>query len=180
MLSYKIELMKHTLIIAGALLFTAGLPKVRGQSVAPSTLNSTGGTGPISGNIYDWSVGEMTMVSTFTGSTVIVTQGLLQADPASLDIVNTDLAKKLQVFPNPANSFVNIRFTSPINGRLSYKLMDLNGRIILDQSAEVKQNTTAEQVNVSDLAAATYMLEISFDSGNGKQETTSYKIQKLK
>jgi hypothetical protein len=171
--------MKRTIIIAGALISLIGLPEVRGQSIAPSTLNATGGTGTISGNIYDWSVSEMTMISTFSGSSVVVTQGILQPDVLPSGVASKNLAQQLQVFPNPASSFLNIRFTSAVEGKLSCQLMDLSGKVLMNRDVTVSHNVTSEQLNIASLAAATYMLEVTFETGDG-QQTTSYKIEKLK
>jgi hypothetical protein len=155
---------------------------IRAQSVAPGTLNSAGNTKTIGGNEFDWSVGEMTMVSTFTTPGIIVTQGVLQPDDYLPEgIQKTDgLVKQLQVFPNPATSVVNIKYSSSGNGSLSYRLMDMNSKIITTKTTNVAQGTTLEKVNVADLACATYMLEVTVNAGNGSQETMSYKIQKLK
>jgi Secretion system C-terminal sorting domain len=172
--------MKRTVLFTGALLSLVGVPHVRAQSIGPATLNATGGTAPLAGNIYDWSVGEMTMVSTFTGSSVIVTQGLLQPELLTSGISGAHLAQHLEVFPTPANSWVNVRLTSDVPGKLSYRLFDMTGKLIKTQSADARQGVTSEQLDISTLAVATYMLEVSFWSANEKQETTSYKIEKLK
>ena len=152
------------------------------QSIAPSTLNSAGNSAPIGSNVFDWSVGEMTMVSTFTTPGIIVTQGLLQ--PAHIATESVDnhspFTKLLQVFPNPASSVVNIQYASPGQGTLSFRLLDLAGKVINNQTVNVTAGTTLQSVNVADLACATYILEVTADNGNTPKESTSYKIQKLK
>ena len=157
-----------------------GLPVARGQSVGPATVNAIGGTGTISGNFYDWSIGEMTMVATFTGTDLIITQGVLQNDLSHEGVANTTLANHLLVFPNPSSSIVNVKYASAANGTLGYRLMDMAGKIIINHSARVTQGITVEQLNISQLAAAAYMLEITFDADNTAREMTSYKIEKLK
>ena len=152
------------------------------QSVGPTTLNSVGNSAPIGSNVFDWSVGEMTMVSTFTTSGIIVTQGVLQ--PAHIAAEGVDnqssLTKLLQVFPNPASSVVNIQYASPGQGTLSFRLIDLAGKVITNQTLPVTGGTNLATVNVTDLACATYMLEVTVNNGNASPESTSYKIQKLK
>jgi hypothetical protein len=54
------------------------------------------------------------------------------------------------------------------------------GRVINHRSMDVNQGLTTEQLNISELAAATYLLELSFTSTTGAQESTSFKIEKLK
>src|SRR5437016_6012346 len=90
------------------LLVLAGAIHIRAQSIAPGTLNAAGGGGTVAGNKFDWSVGEMTMVSTFTGSGVIVTQGVLQPyHYVPTAVSDPHFADELQVFPNPATSAIN-------------------------------------------------------------------------
>ena len=154
---------------------------LRAQSVAPFTLNSAGNTAPIGSNEFDWSVGEMTMVSTFTASNIIVTQGLLQpAHIAAENVVRTPPLAGLKVFPNPATSLVNIEYASAGEGTLSYKLLDLNGKVINTQTVSFNTGTTLEKINVAELACSTYMLEVTVNTGNESSQSTSYKIQKLK
>jgi len=174
--------MKRIFIFFGICGSMIGLPDARGQStIAPSIINATGGTGTTLGYVCEWSVGEMTMVSTFTGLSVIVTQGVLQDDSlASTGVRNTGLAEQMQVFPNPASTVVNLRFTAVAPGLLGYRLMDITGQVITNASTAVKQGVTIEQVDISGLAAATYLLQVTFKPDGNLEQMTTYKIDKLK
>ena len=157
-----------------------GLPNARGQSIKPSTFNAAGGSGTIGSTKFDWSIGEMTMVSTFTGSSVIITQGVLQNDKFPTGVQTPSIGDHVQVFPNPANTLVKLQYTSAIQGDLSYRLMDMAGRIVINHNAKVPQGVTLEQLDISELAAATYLLEVSFKANGATEEMTSFKIEKLK
>jgi hypothetical protein len=166
----------------GVFVSLIGSPLARGQSIWPSTLNATGGTTYIAGNEYEWSVGEMALVNTFTTSSIIVTQGILQTrtGPGITEVPSpTNLGDFLQVFPNPASGIINIQYTSNNEGTLSLRLMDMAGKLITEQKAEVKQGSCNQKLDISPLAVATYLLEVYMAPTNGKVETTSYKIQKL-
>ncbi len=155
----------------------AAITGANAQSVGPATLNATGGSKTIGTQEFEWSVGEMTMVSTFAGSNVIVTQGVLQPSAAMAGVANLPgLTDQLQVFPNPASSVVNFRYTSAMEGALSYRLIDMTGKVISSQTMKVKQGTNEQQVDLTSLACATYFLEITAQGS----ETISYKIQKIK
>ena len=150
------------------------------QTMTPGTLNATGGTGTIGSTEFDWSIGEMTLVSTFTTSGVIVTQGVLQPSDAMEGIpVNNALKDQLKVFPNPASTEVNIQYTAQTQGTLAYRLLDMNGKVFDKQTIQVTQGANAGQVNVKELACAAYMLEVTLTAGEST-ERTSYKIQKIK
>jgi hypothetical protein len=173
--------MKRSFILASIFVSFIGLFHASAQSITPSILNAAGGTSSIGSVIIDYSIGEMALVNTYSVDTLVVTQGLLQNDisiPAS--VPNTALAQHLKVYPNPASSVVNIQYTSAGDGTLSYRLMDMAGKEISKSSTEVSAGTTKQQINVSGLAVASYMLEVTCNTGDNNQQTTSYKIQKLK
>jgi len=171
--------MKRTILLIPLALAVS--VNIRAQSIGPATLNVTGGTTVIGSNEYDWSVGEMTMISTFTATGIIVTQGVLQPAESASGVANVSLlSKQLQVFPNPATSVVNVQYSSQVQGTLTYRLMDVAGKVIAERAMTVSPGTTTEQVNVSELACATYMLEVTVNAGNATPESISYKIQKLK
>ena len=169
---------KEILIIPVLLLatFTAGA-----QSIGPSTLNASGGTAVIASNEYDWSIGEMTMVTTLTLPGLLISQGVLQPSDAIVGVQNTvPVSKLLKVYPNPATTVVNLEYTSAEQGILSYKLMDVLGKVVVKQSFKIGAGTTTEQIAVKDLAAASYMLEVSISKGDAAPSVVTYKIQKLK
>jgi hypothetical protein len=170
--------MKRSILLLLAML--AGAVGIHAQSIGPSTLNATGGSGIIAGNDFEWSVGEMTLVSTFSGSSIVVTQGVLQPADITSGVVNhTPPAQLLQVFPNPATSVVNLQYESAAVGALSYRLMDMTGQVIKSATIAVKQGTTTEQLNIAALACATYMLEVNINTGDNSPVKTTYKIEKL-
>jgi hypothetical protein len=174
--------MKQNFILMGLFLLILGGPLARGQGIWPSTLNATGGSIYIAGNEYEWSVGEMALVNTFTTSSIIVTQGVLQTKfgPGYTEVpTTTNLDDYLQVYPNPANGIINVTYNSNKAGVLSLRIMDMAGKIVSQQKADVKQGQSIHKVDVAALAAATYMLEVYMAPTNGKEESISYKIQKL-
>lgn len=150
------------------------------QSITPATLNAVGGTAIIGANEFDWSVGEMTMVSTFTASTIVVTQGMLQpTEMATTDINEVIWPMRLTVFPNPASSIVNINYSSTRPATIQYRLMDMTGKVLLTGICETKTGISTEQLNISQFACATYALAITVSNEQGTK-TTTYKIEKLK
>jgi len=163
------------------LLAMAGSASIRAQSAGPSTLNAAGGSTVVSGNEFEWSVGEMALVSTFSSSSIVVTQGVLQPFDGTTKVAeNTTLRQQLKVFPNPATSVVNVEYTSATHGTISCRLLDLTGKVINNTTIDIKPGTNNGQIDVSPLACATYMLEVSLNSGSSTSDRTTYKIQKLK
>jgi len=164
------------LLCAGALL--AGT-----DSSAQDVLNATGGSKTIGEASFDWSVGEVAMVNTFYAppeKNIIVTQGLLQNELSTpVKIAGTELAQHLLVFPNPASSTVNLQYSPAATGKLSYRLMDMAGKVVSSKEVPVDMAVVREEINISQLAAANYLLEVLFKDGNNQEAVTAYKIQKL-
>ena len=171
--------MKRSYLLMSLAVALVGVPLARGQSVWPSTLNATGGSATISGRQFEWSVGEMTLVNTFATSTVVLTQGILQPGISVTEVGHTAYFQQVEVFPNPTDAIVNVRFNSLLQGTLAMRLMDMAGRVVLEQSIDVFQGLNTTQVNMANLAGATYMLQLSLTGAGGSEEMASYKIQKL-
>lgn len=71
-------------------------------------------------------------------------------------------ASKLSVYPNPSNGLVTI--SNDLNSALkSVSLTDLNGRTV--KTVELNGDSSA-QINISDLSAGVYMMNISSDQGS--------------
>lgn len=71
-------------------------------------------------------------------------------------------ASKFAVYPNPSNGLVNI--SSDLNSSLnSVSITDLNGRTV--KTVELNGDSSA-QVNISDLSAGVYMMNINSDQGS--------------
>jgi hypothetical protein len=173
--------MKRSFIFIIATALPAFFTGARGQSIRPAIVNATGGGGTVSGSYFDYSVGEMTLVSTFSGAGITVTQGLLQTNLfPNLGVPKPTLSHLAEVFPNPASDFVTLRYSSSLPGRLCYRLMDMGGRVVLEHRTDIYQGVTQEQICLTGIAAAPYLLAVSFSTPGGGSETASFKIDKLK
>lgn len=77
------------------LLFLIGEAKAQNTTL-PSTINAASSYGKINNQLYDFSIGEMVLVQTFTANNLVLTQGFLQpflisSNPTDLVIVNNIL-----------------------------------------------------------------------------------------
>jgi len=178
LLLQKLSMKKTILLLLVSMTIATG---TEAQNIGPSTLNATGGGGVIGPNEFEWSVGEMSLVSTFSGASIIVTQGVLQPFEAPVSVsIDLSRAVNLTVFPNPATANISIRYISTDPGTLTYKLIDMTGKTMINSTINTKEGTTTEQINLSELACATYMLEVTMYGTNGGANSTSYKIEKIK
>lgn len=144
------------------------------------TLNATGGSKAIGGNIYEWSVGEMPLVNTASASNIIVTQGVLQPADDKTGITGIDnRLYGMQLYPNPASTLVNLSYDLFEAGLLSLEMQDVAGKSIYSKKLDVKPGKNIEQLPLQAVANGTYMLNVYFTAANGAQKSTSFKIEKI-
>ncbi len=173
--------MRKSTIVGGALLFLC-FSDVSAQTPAlyTSTINAAGGSGNLSGNNYEWSVGEMALVNTASSSNIIVTQGVLQPAQSAGSVHDNNLvADNVKVYPVPASSTVNLSYNYPQPGIMRYELTDITGKTILQRQIDVVPGSNAEKINLEQLANAGYMLNVKFNSSNGTQSSSAFKLEKI-
>ncbi len=149
-----------------------------------NTLNVSSHSATINGATFDYSIGEMTLVSTERNANLIVTQGLLQpngsrngtqAQPGNTQIVSSDLIK---VYPNPTENILNVESFENAEAAISYQLFDATGKVVLSENAIWQAGTNKVTLDLKNYAAGSYYLMIRKPNANGIIENFSYKIQK--
>ncbi len=76
--------------------------------------------------------------------------------PTSLSVSNT-ATSEVRVFPNPAKDLLNIQFAQAPEKGAVIRLLNLNGQVVRSEAAT---QATMQQMNVSGLAAGTYLLQV--------------------
>lgn len=151
---------------------------------AQSTVNSTGGSTVVSGNTYEWSVGETVMTHTATAGNTVLTHGVLQpiivSDDTTQHIDDTPglTAAQIRVFPNPAEQQIYIQPALKPYAKLSYTLIDLQGRTILQDTVTLHRGNEKVDIPIHHLAAGGYVLRV-FCIENNRPYHNSFNIQKL-
>lgn len=112
---------------------------VSAQSVAPSIMNVAGGytkPGASPGTGYyqlEWSVGELTMIETFSTPNNFYTQGVLQpcTDKPVKDPLTVLFEKgEYALFPNPTKGLFELDILLAVKGQLRIQLVDGLGRVL--------------------------------------------------
>ena len=152
----------------------------RAQSVGPSTINAAGRSATIGTDVYEWSVGEMTLVNTASSSNIIVTQGVLQPldEPVGINDVNR-LSRLVKAYPNPSSQIVYLETAFDRPGKLTCELRDITGRSIIFFAKDVNAGKEISEINLSSLANAAYMLYVSYKNENESIQQISFKIEKI-
>lgn len=165
-----------------ALLFIACVAAygVNAQSLAPSVIASSGGYSSNGTNSLSYTIGEMSMIQTFSNSNNILTQGFQQPNDnvtGLLDISQGEFGSFV-VYPNPAVDNVWYGFSFPESGKVSVALYDALGQRVADlYESNYDNGKTIQQLNVSNYAAGTYFISVNFVSADGKVHQSSQKFQ---
>ena len=100
------------------LVFVAFFSVMSLNAFCQQAINVSGHSATINGLKFDYSIGEMTLVTTEKNATLIVTQGLLQpnssgsganTNPGNTNISLSDLIK---VYPNPTDNILFVESSS--------------------------------------------------------------------
>jgi hypothetical protein len=164
------------------LLFVALLSSgVNAQMLTPTVISSTGGFSSNANGSLSYTVGEMTMVQTFSANGNILTQGFQQPTDNITGLIDftKDEFGSFVVYPNPAVDNLWFGLQLPEAGRVSIALFDVLGQKVAEiYNSNYSNGKIIEQTSVSSYAAGFYLLTMTFTSDeDGKVHITSKKFQ---
>ena len=156
------------------------------EASAQQTMNVAGNSAVIQGVTFDYSIGEMTVISTEKTGNLIVTQGFLQPLQTATNSSNSTstanhlntLAGLIQVYPNPTSNILYIETKNQQAGNLNYQLFDAAGKLVASSKEFQKEGDNKFSFNLQSFASGNYFLMIQKSSNEGSNEAISYKITK--
>lgn len=153
------------------------------RAFAQSGINVTGNSATIQGMRFDYSIGEMTLVSTQKAGNIIVTQGLLQPNSAGKsssggNISGTAFEQLLKVYPNPSENFVFIESDEALAADFDFQLLDVSGKTIFNKENATQINPYKWKLDLSALAAGNYFIMLQQSNETNQKQQASFKIQK--
>jgi hypothetical protein len=147
---------------------------------AQMAINSTGGQTTINGQSHEYSIGEVVV---HTGTTLIVTQGLLQPKkntPATGAVSNHITNQQLQLFPVPTADVLNIQGGFEKSGTLNISVYDMAGKFILQKKFLLASGKELNQMNMTDLAEGNYTIHAEFKSTFNSSLVNAFQLTKIK
>jgi hypothetical protein len=146
---FKPMIMKNKFLIALFMMISAGISAQ--QVISSAGTHATGTNVQLS-----WTVGE-TMISSFTGSSAIITQGFHQGKLTVTAIEPIVLSGvTLNVFPNPVNDKLNISFSDFMESKYSFSITDANSRLIF--SGKATENP--QPVDMNSVTPGVYFIKV--------------------
>jgi hypothetical protein len=135
------------------------------QSIFSTAFNTTGGSkkielGQFSNYLFEWSIGEASIVTTNTAPNYQVTHGLLQGflltDPL-IPYENWSI-EELKIHPNPVKSSFVVEILSNYTGEVALQLFAASGQLVQARKFNYYGAGSSQQLLVSNLASGIYFL----------------------
>jgi hypothetical protein len=151
--------------IPGAVIGMLFIANANAQTISPSTINAAGGSAVIGGNTHEFSIGEMTMVSTNTFANGSVTHGVLQPAKVIIESIEDELSlnEQFSVYPNPSDGFLIIDAKGNALPK-AINVYDAIGKLVMQLNQ--KQITSSTKIDLSAHAAGQYVLVLNTEKRN--------------
>ncbi|MEX1193232.1 MAG: PKD domain-containing protein, partial [Brumimicrobium sp.] len=105
-------------------------------------------------DIYCDSVEALTKAS---GTTINI---LPEGETASLNNTET-LENEVSLYPNPASSTINLKVESSKSSQVEYKVLDVTGKIVINNSMTISSGINDEKINVDHIRQGVYFIQIT-------------------
>ena len=159
----------HFHIVSGLFLSLS----LNGQQVTPSVINTSGGYKNIGQLYVDWSIGEMPLIQTSSGTNIYVTNGFLQAGngfiPTSIVNLPPLTSNEVKIFPNPSTGVLNVRFELVQPGTIGMFLYDISGKKLMERQILHFGGSQSTVINLTPYPQGSYQLLLYYKTANDAQ-----------
>ena len=132
------------------------------QTIAPSTINASGGATIINSNTYEWSIAEMVNVATYNASSNFVTTGLLQPLEEKLSVhLLPNSNTSISIYPNPFTSIINLNIKSDDIQDIQIVVKNMLGQLVYQQAYTLMSNNDVVQISLHQLSVGPYVIEVN-------------------
>jgi hypothetical protein len=122
-------------------------------------------------------VGEMTMVQTFTSTGNILTQGFQQPEDYTVGIVEPPVVSgDILIYPNPNNGSFMLSFTNDNNSETNIRMYNLAGQVVLEKQVSPLAGLNTIKFDISAYSEGMYIMEISTINSKGEKKSSYHKI----
>jgi len=140
----------------------------KSQSLTPFVVASSGGFYSNSAGMLSTTIGEMTMVNTFTSSTNILTQGFQQVIDMSVNVSEHQRHQfEIAVYPNPVATELSLSIQCDQRQPCKVTFIDIIGNLAKAASYIASPGLSVYKMDVSNLAAGVYLLKV--DAGESSK-----------
>jgi len=155
------------------------------QTIAPQTVNTTGGSNR-KGNIrLDYSVGEMALVNTLSSPTTgeMITNGLIQPEGAVVKKKGKNEMNfkegEIRILPNPTRDLLTVGMNMSHEGTVTIRLFDVLGNLLYKKEMKANRHGQMDMIDMSGYIKGHYMLKVELVASGYKYKEGFYKIIKV-
>ncbi|RAI99813.1 putative secreted protein (Por secretion system target) [Chitinophaga skermanii] len=152
--------MKHKIlrpIIACCGIFLLSIPAFSQVQLVRQVVASSGGTNNINGVMYEYTIGEIAIV-TFASGSRIVSQGFHQPEVLPKPPLATNIASNFVAFPNPAKSTLKIQLDLASPATVTAMMMNSAGQVVFQDVRDYGAGKITLPIEVEKFASGIYNL----------------------
>ena len=97
-----------------------------------------------------------------------------EGDPSSLGLSEVDGLNEIELFPNPADEALNVRFEAAHDGLVKLNVVDLTGKLIKTINVQATAGANLVIVDATDMASGMYMMQVN---ANNTQKTMQFVVK---
>ena len=151
------------------------------QTLTPTVVASSGGYATASNGSLSYTVGEMTMVQTFSSANNFLTQGFQQPEDLGVGIPEIPVySGGLDIYPNPTNGAFSMQFTGDEDANKVIKMYNSLGQVVKQFTISQTVGVNKVDFDISAFAQGIYMVELQLRNANGELVPVLSKISLLK
>lgn len=127
------------------------------QNTQRTTLSMSGSAKIHNGTYVSQSVGQQSVIGTFTNGATVVRQGFQQPLIRVVSLPQVQQGLKAVVYPNPMYASLNIQFQEQIDAMVTLRIFNISGQLVQTKTLE---GIRKMMLDVSNLSSGNYILSI--------------------
>jgi hypothetical protein len=128
----------------------------------PAVVNVSGGSKAVGYYRFDWNVGELCLIDTYTQVNLVLENGFLHPGTERPGGNSNNFFSKgdILIFPNPVYTITEINFTVQQPGKVSLVVRDVLGKQLTSRQFSYNGVGQIEKLDVQRFPAGTYFLDV--------------------
>lgn len=147
-------------------LFLCAGYNIRAQSLSGAVTSTSGAFYANGSGMLSSTIGEMTLVSTFSGGTSILTQGFQQPWDFGVGIAELNQPGAIMVYPNPTSGSFTLLMTDVSSASALVSVYDGTGRLVLKRNINPCPFPAPVELSLAPFDNGIYLLEVSSQHAN--------------
>jgi len=126
-------------------------------------------------SVYQWNNGSTNQTFTINGSLVVIGEhkysvtvtdknNCSNSDTITIIVKNTTGSFEIKLYPNPANSIINIDFVTKNQTKISLSVVNIEGKVIYSKNFEIDINHFPEILDLSNFPKGLYLIKFQGDT----------------